>query len=718
MRSTPPSYPPRSAVHETRTVRSGSTAAASPSIHPNQRYPEHFLRRVAEATDLVGLVGQTVALKKAGKEYVGLCPFHGEKHPSFSVNGAEGVYYCFGCGARGDAFAWLVDYGGYGFREAVEILAQHAGIALPTTLSGISPNTSTGPVPPSKALGSSVPTPAAPLAPRPKSSEPEIELDGARADNAYAIMEVAAQFYERALRESPEAIAYARGRGLTGKTAKRFRMGYAPAEWQGLEEIVPDYMRSAALADAGLVIDKASINSSAAPLEGRTGTRRYDRFRDRLMFPVRDLRGRVIAFGARLIRTQDSIDGESGHRSPKYLNSPETALFHKSRVLFGLYEAAMAIRARRRGPTGSSGSTPSLARARTAVYVVEGYMDVVALSQGGIPEAVATMGTAVQISHVEQLRRIADDIVFVFDGDAAGDKAARAALEICLPMVDSGSGQARLDRQSTRYFFVRLPDGMDPDDVIKRDGEALWRSMPRRALAEFLIEQAYQQCGTRDLTAPDIRAAFLAEGKQLAMLMPKGSDLRRIVLTDLHRLAGVDAYRTAGEGRDEPSNAMSSKRAHWLAPSRRTPGMTASSARLPEANLAEPYARLAEACARQPQRAVDVVPVLVAHLQRCYGDDPEGWPSTVHPLLKLLESLLESQVESHPEAPVDAGAGQARAGALPITPLPSPADIAMLDSLEAMLRGIESDTASTESDEDEVGRLSRALATLAPASGG
>src|SRR5690606_17107965 len=300
----------------------------------------------------VDVVGRYVKLKKGGANYLGLCPFHGEKTPSFSVSPAKQFYHCFGCGAHGNAIGFLMAYAGMGYVDAVKELAASCGMQVPE------------------------PQPRSPEEAARKQREPDL----------YAVMEKAMEFYRAELKKSPRAIEYLKGRGLTGEIAARYRIGYAPDDWQNLKRAVDDYSH-ASLVECGLVVEG----------EGR----RYDRFRDRVMFPIHSARGAVIGFGGRIM----------GEGEPKYLNSPETPLFEKGREVYGLVQARDAIRAAGR------------------VLVVEGYMDVVALAQFGLGYAVATLGTATTPTHVSKLLRLADEIVYCFDGDAAGRKAAWRALE-------------------------------------------------------------------------------------------------------------------------------------------------------------------------------------------------------------------------------------------------------------------------------------------------
>ena len=319
--------------------------------------PQSFIADLLNRVDIIDVVGQHVKLKKAGANYQGLCPFHQEKSPSFSVSPNKQFYHCFGCGAHGSAISFLMEYSGLGYVDAIEDLARSAGLTVPR--------------------------------------EERTVQDVARQQQAMAVSEVmssAADWYRTQLKNAPRAIDYLKGRGLTGEIAKRYSLGYAPDGWQGLEAVFGPYSNdevAKTLLDGGLLIQSEASESNQT-------VRRYDRFRDRIMFPIRNPKGQVIGFGGRILD-----QGE-----PKYLNSPETPLFSKGNTLYGLFEARQAI------------------RAQEYVLVCEGYMDVVALAQLGFPNAVATLGTACTANHVRMLLRQTDRVVFSFDGDSAGQRAA------------------------------------------------------------------------------------------------------------------------------------------------------------------------------------------------------------------------------------------------------------------------------------------------------
>jgi len=399
------------------------------------RIPQSFIDDLIARTDIVEVIGNRVPLKKAGREWKACCPFHGEKTPSFWVSPDKQFYHCFGCGAHGTALGFLMEFDRLPFPDAVEELAGHLGLEVPH----------------------------------------EDDGRGARerpADDLYSVMNRAAQIYRAALESSDRARDYLRSRGLSAETCSRFGIGYAPAAWTTIEgQLGGSEERDHILQAAGLVIER------------ERGGGFYDRFRDRIMFPIRDARGRAIAFGGRVID-----EGE-----PKYLNSPETPLFHKGRELYGLYEARQALRRIER------------------LLVVEGYMDVARLSQTGIPYAVATLGTATTPEHLNRLFRLTSEVVFCFDGDRAGRSAAWRALENAL-------AHAREGRQ-LRFLF--LPEGQDPDTLVGEEGrdrfeERLADALP---LSEFLVRSLVAQV---DLASVDGRARLAELARPLLARLPAG----------------------------------------------------------------------------------------------------------------------------------------------------------------------------------------------------
>ena len=410
--------------------------------------PPGFIQDLLARVDLVDVIGRYVPLKRAGQNYLGLCPFHGEKTPSFTVSPSKQFFHCFGCGAHGTAIGFLMEHRGLGFVDAVRELAQQVGLAVPESSAGMA-------------------------------------QAGSRLRALTDLLLRAAEFYRQQLKASAVAIDYLKGRGLTGATAARFALGYSPPEWTPLAALFERY-DDPQLVEAGLVIEA----------EGK----RYDRFRGRVMFPIRNRRGAVLGFGAR------SLDGNE----PKYLNSPETPVYRKGRELYGLFEAQEAIRRRRR------------------VIVCEGYLDVIQLAQAGFDETVAALGTAVTTHHVAELLRLSSHVVFAFDGDAAGRKAARRALEAALPALGD----------TTRIDFVLLPEGEDPDSLVRAHGAAAFEAELARALplSRWFIRALAEG---KDLGTAEGRAALLAEAKPLAAAMPAGA----LRLQLLHELA--EAARSA-----------------------------------------------------------------------------------------------------------------------------------------------------------------------------
>ncbi len=411
--------------------------------------PQSFIADLLNRVDIVDVVGRYVQLKKGGANYQGLCPFHSEKSPSFTVSPTKQFYHCFGCGAHGTAIGFLIEYSGMGFVDAVKDLAQNVGMVVPEQDDKIPP------------------------AQRAAQQQQSMALSEA--------MTKAAEFYKAQLRHAPQAIAYLKGRGLTGEIAARFALGYSPSGWDGLKAVFPDY-ENPVLVEAGLIIQSVD--------EDGKRTKRYDRFRERVMFPIRNTKGQVIAFGGRIMD-----QGE-----PKYLNSPETPLFSKGSELYGLFEARQAIR--------DAGY----------VLVTEGYMDVVALAQMGFPQAVATLGTACTTTHVQKLLRQTDNVIFSFDGDKAGRRAARRALEACLPHVS--------DDKTIKFLF--LPAEHDPDSYIREYGAQAFEQQVHEAmpLSQFLLREA---AGEHDLTSPEGRARVQFDAKPLLQAMPPTSLRLQIV---------------------------------------------------------------------------------------------------------------------------------------------------------------------------------------------
>ncbi|MBY5993711.1 DNA primase [Ferrimonas balearica] len=402
------------------------------------RIPRDFIDQLLSRLDIVELIDGRVKLKKAGKNYHACCPFHNEKTPSFTVSQDKQFYHCFGCGAHGNAIDFVMEYDRLEFVDAIEELAGTLGIEVPRE--------SSGPGRSGRGGGSGGGKPA----------------QGPKLDDHYALMAWAAKYYQQQLRQHPEkekVIDYVKGRGLDGETVKRFGIGFAPPGWDNLlAQQRGNNAGQKKLAECGMLIEKE-------------GGKRYDRFRDRLMFPILDRRGRVIAFGGRVL----------GDDTPKYLNSPETPIFHKGRELYGLYE----LRQQHRSPE--------------RVLVVEGYMDVVALAQHGIDYAVASLGTSTTADHVQMLMRTASqEVVCCYDGDRAGREAAWRALETALPMLKSG--------KALKFMF--LPDGEDPDSLVRKEGQTAFEARIEKAipLSDYLFNHLRQEV---ELGGDEGKASFL-----------------------------------------------------------------------------------------------------------------------------------------------------------------------------------------------------------------
>lgn len=426
--------------------------------------PQSFIQDLLNRVDIVDVVGKYVQLKKGGANFMGLCPFHNEKSPSFTVSPTKQFYHCFGCGAHGSAIGFLMEYSGQSYPEAVRELAQSVGLSVPEERDRLPP------------------------AQRAEQQAKSVALSDA--------MTRATDFYRKQLRTAPQAIQYLKGRGLTGEIAAHFGLGYAPDDWQGLEAVFGSYRDDAVaapLVEGGLLIESTEKRDA----DGKP--RRYDRFRDRIMFPIRNTKGNVIGFGGRVM----------GQGEPKYLNSPETPLFSKGTELYGLFEARHAI------------------RENGYVLVVEGYMDVVALAQLGFANAVATLGTACTTVHVQKLLRQTDAVVFSFDGDAAGRRAARRALEACLPHI--------ADNKTIRFLF--LPAEHDPDSYVREEGTDAFARQVQTAmpLSRFLLQVVTEE---QDLRQPEGRARAQYEAKPLLQAMPAGG-LRLQIVRELADATGT-----------------------------------------------------------------------------------------------------------------------------------------------------------------------------------
>lgn len=433
--------------------------------------PQTFIQELLARADVVEVVGRHVQLKKAGANFMGLCPFHGEKSPSFSVSPTKQFYHCFGCGKNGDAIRFLMEHTGSTFIEAVQDLAQQYGMQVPEDEAS----------PQDRARAAA-------------QREKQNTLTG--------VLEKAGEAYRKHLKSSPKAVAYFKGRGVSGEIAKHFGLGYAPEGWRSLASVFPDY-DDPLLAESGLVI----VNEE--------DEKRYDRFRDRVMFPIRNVKGECIGFGGRVL----------GDEKPKYLNSPETPVFSKGRELYGLFEARNAL------------------REHGYVLVTEGYMDVVALAQLGFPNAVATLGTACTPDHVQKLFRFTDSVVFSFDGDAAGRRAARKAL-------DGALGYAT-DVRSVKFLF--LPPEHDPDSFIREFGKEAFARYVSEAtpLSRFLIEASREGC---DLATAEGRAHMSANAKPLWAQLPEGA-LKRQLLSEIAEMVQLTTQELSAVWEGKPAAA-------------------------------------------------------------------------------------------------------------------------------------------------------------------
>ncbi|QJD59420.1 DNA primase [Pseudomonas sp. gcc21] len=421
--------------------------------------PQGFIDDLLGRSDIVEVVGSRLKLKKTGKNYSALCPFHNEKSPSFSVSPDKQFYYCFGCGAGGNAVSFIMDFERLDFPQAVEELARNLGVDVP----------------------------------REERNGRQREPRAPRQDSPlYALLDQAAAFYRQQLRQHSQrqrAVTYLKQRGLSGQIAKLYDIGFAPPGWNNLMgHLATDSTEEKALMEAGLVV------------ENENG-KRYDRFRDRITYPIRDSRGRVIGFGGRVL----------GDDKPKYLNSPETPVFHKGRELYGLYEA------RRQN------------RQLDDILVVEGYMDVIALAQHGISNAVATLGTATSEEHLKRLFRIVHSVVFCFDGDNAGRQAAWRALTCCLPVLEDG--------RHVRFMF--LPEGQDPDSLVRNEGQDGFRARMAQqsvTLTDYLFRHLAEQANPDSLEG---KAHLASLALPLIEQVP-GTLLRRLLRQSLEARTGMD----------------------------------------------------------------------------------------------------------------------------------------------------------------------------------
>ncbi len=435
--------------------------------------PQSFIDDLLNRTDIVDVVSSRLQMKKAGKNYTACCPFHKEKTPSFSVSPDKQFYYCFGCGAGGNALGFIMDHDNLDFPQAVEELAKAAGMEIPREESG------------------------RPHKPRQPTDSP-----------LYPLLTAAADFYRQALKSHPQrkaAVDYLKGRGLTGEIARDFGLGFAPPGWDNLyKHLSSDTLQQKAMIDAGLLVENAETS------------KRYDRFRDRVMFPIRDSRGRIIAFGGRVL----------GDDKPKYLNSPETPVFHKGQELYGLFEARKNN------------------RNLDEIIVVEGYMDVIALAQQGLRNAVATLGTATSEEHLKRLFRVVPSVLFCFDGDQAGRNAAWRALEATLPCLQDGR----------RARFLFLPEGEDPDTLVRSEGTDAFRArinQHAQPLADYFFQQLTEEADPRSLEGKAHMATLAAP---LIDKVP-GANLRTLMRQRLLEITGLSGEAVSQLVHSAPQDA-------------------------------------------------------------------------------------------------------------------------------------------------------------------
>ncbi|KOP56038.1 MULTISPECIES: DNA primase [Pseudomonas syringae group] len=435
--------------------------------------PQSFIDDLLNRTDIVDVVSSRVQLKKSGKNYSACCPFHKEKTPSFSVSPDKQFYYCFGCGAGGNALGFIMDHDNLDFPQAVEDLAKAAGMEVPRE-QGV------------------------------KGQKPRQPTDSP----LYPLLTAAAEFYRQALKSHPSrkaAVDYLKGRGLSGEIARDFGLGFAPPGWDNLyKHLSSDSLQQKVMIDAGLLIENAE-----------TG-KRYDRFRDRVMFPIRDSRGRVIAFGGRVL----------GDDKPKYLNSPETPVFHKGQELYGLFEAR------------------KFNRNLDEIIVVEGYMDVIALAQQGLRNAVATLGTATSEEHLKRLFRVVPNVLFCFDGDQAGRNAAWRALEATLSNLQDGR----------RARFLFLPEGEDPDTLVRSEGTDAFKArinQHAQPLADYFFEQLTKESDPRSLEGKAHMATLAAP---LIDKVP-GANLRTLMRQRLTEITGLTGEAVSQLVQSAPADA-------------------------------------------------------------------------------------------------------------------------------------------------------------------
>lgn len=418
--------------------------------------PQAAIEEVLQRINIVELIDQFVPLKKQGNNFTACCPFHNEKTPSFSVNQQKQFYHCFGCGVGGNAINFLMQYNHFHFVEAVEWLAEKVGFELPKTTENVSDN-------------------------QPRRTQ-------------LALLKNISQFYQQCLKQTPDAIEYLQSRGLTGEIAKQFQIGFAPPGWNNLQKQFPGRDNQQQLIQTGMLIHKDNGNT-------------YDRYRNRIMFPIINRKGDVIGFGGRVIDANDN---------PKYLNSPETPIFHKSRELYGFYH------------------TLNAQSQLSQVVIVEGYLDVIALFQHDVPYAVATMGTATTKDHIHQLTRYCKHLIFCFDGDKAGHDAAWRALQTCLPLL----------RDGLQIHFLFLPNGEDPDSIIKKEGKTAFMQRLQQAysLSDYLFKKVSHRL---DLSTVAGKTQLIEAIKPLLKQIPPGA-YYELLIQAISQATRLDAMRING----------------------------------------------------------------------------------------------------------------------------------------------------------------------------
>ncbi|MBU6441320.1 MAG: DNA primase [Betaproteobacteria bacterium] len=552
--------------------------------------PQDFIQELLGRVDIVEVVGRAVQLKKAGTNYKGLCPFHSEKSASFTVSPSKQFYHCFGCGAHGSAIGFLMEHSGMGFPDAVRELARDAGMELPQQ----------------------------------EADEGEQRRAAEQRSHKARLREVLQQaeaFYRERLRASTRAIDYLKGRGLSGRSAARYGLGYAPDDWQGLARVFPNY-EAELLLQSGLVVARDAQGQTLEPAQaaGAAVARRYDRLRDRITFPIRNAQGEIIGFGGRVLDR-----GE-----PKYINSPETELFHKGEELYGLFEARQAIQ--RHGQ----------------VLVVEGYLDVIALAQHGVEHAVATLGTACTPDHVRKLFRYCAQIVFSFDGDTAGRRAAARAMQSALPALS--------DERSVKFLF--LPAEHDPDSFVRELGaDAFEREIARaRPLSVFLLDHVGEGLA---LDTAEGRAQAIARSRELLASIPE-SALKGQILHDLaQRLrTPADELRAAlalqGGRRGAASGTSSTGTAEGSRPGIGRSGGDGTQGSFARAKPAEP--RMQRLNRPKVDHAHTAMRILLAHpalwrdISAAQHDLLVAHPGSVGELARWLESYLDEHAEPTPSS--------------------------------------------------------------------